>query len=149
MSMQGQLLSTSLVRTIPSKSAEVEFLCMNIRTFLQACGTRKAFEIELLTRECLANAMLHGNKNDQARLITLQLHLGRIWIRLRVRDEGEGFRWKGKDLETVDATTTCGRGLQLCRLFAAKMKFSNSGNEISLWIERTEEERINPKWMPI
>ena len=73
--------------------ADVDSLCLKIRHMLQANGLRPAcFPVELLARECLNNAVIHGNRNDADKSIVLRLSVGREWIRLQVSDEGPGFR---------------------------------------------------------
>lgn len=114
-------------------------LCRKIRFLLHSHGLCKvAFPVELLARECLNNALIHGNRNEADKSITVRLSLGREWIRLEVRDEGRGFGWRKAWQNRLDtaATASCGRGLQLCALYAGRVRFNRCGNQITLWISK-------------
>ena len=129
--------SISLSEKIPSRMAEAELLCLRIRETLQANGlSRLSFAVELLARECLSNAMIHGNRNDGDKLIDLRLDLGREWIRLEVRDQGPGFRWRKALKNPMDQSAHSGRGLHLYKLYSQRVEFNRSGNQVTLWISR-------------
>ena len=48
-------------------------------------------EIGLAVRECVANAVLHGNRGDPHKKVFLTAELQAQGLVIRVRDEGEGF----------------------------------------------------------
>jgi serine/threonine-protein kinase RsbW len=48
-------------------------------------------DIEAALHECLVNAILHGNRGDGSRRVTLELEVDRSGLEIRVRDEGSGF----------------------------------------------------------
>jgi anti-anti-sigma factor len=124
---------------IPSLLSETESLCLRIRTTLQANGfSNRCFPVELLARECLANALNHGNRRDADKCIELRFSIGRRWIRLVVSDEGEGFCWQKKRHNESDETVPSGRGLLLYSLYADRVQFNRRGNQITLWINKKE-----------
>ena len=52
-------------RKIPSNLKDVDALCHDIHSFLRAKGLGLAsFASELVARECLNNAVVHGNQGD-------------------------------------------------------------------------------------
>jgi len=138
----------SLRQTIPSSIEEAESLCRKIRSLLQEGGLPYlCFAVELLARECLANAVVHGNRNAADKSIDLRLDVGRKWVRLEVCDEGPGFAWREARQKTPCTTSCSGRGLQLYALYAERVQFNRSGNRIALWIRKTsEQERKAAKW---
>jgi anti-sigma regulatory factor (Ser/Thr protein kinase) len=139
MTSPRECITASLNRTISSNASDAETLCINIRNLLNETGLlRTPFTIELVARECLANAIVHGNKNDGAKSIALHLRIGRVWIRLCVKDEGDGFNSKDRQTDIYDTSSTSGRGLQLCWLYAERVRFNSRGNQITLWMKRTE-----------
>ena len=80
---------------IPSRMDEAEILCLKIRNMLQINDlSRYCFSVELLARECLTNAVIHGNLNDADKFVVLRFRIGREWIRLQVSDDGPGFAWR-------------------------------------------------------
>ncbi|HUA97929.1 MAG TPA: ATP-binding protein [Terracidiphilus sp.] len=128
----------SLCQTIPSRLGDAESLCLKIRGWLQAQGLcDRCFTVELLARECLTNAVIHGNGNAADKSVALSLSVGREWIRLTVCDEGPGFAWRKARRKRPDAALSSGRGLQLCALYAERVRFNRSGNQIALWIRKT------------
>jgi serine/threonine-protein kinase RsbW len=116
---------------------EVESLCLKIRELLQANHLfRACFPVELLARECLNNAVIHGNQKNADKSIELCLWVGRKWIRLQVRDQGPGFAWRKTHQNRLDITASSGRGLQLYALYAERVQFNSRGNQITLWISK-------------
>jgi len=121
---------------------EADSLCLEIRALLQPRDLdRICFPVELLTRECLANAVTHGNRSDPGKWIVLRLWAGREWIRLQVTDEGPGFAWRKIRQSKLDTAASSGRGLQLYTLYAERVRFNRSGNQITLWISKTNRTR--------
>jgi anti-sigma regulatory factor (Ser/Thr protein kinase) len=127
-------------RVIPSHPAAVETVPGELRAFLGCHGvTGACFSVELLARECLRNALIHGNGGNRAKWIQVDVHVGRRWIRLQVEDEGAGFDWRRVRRAPPDETATSGRGLVLCTVYAARMAFNGTGNRITLWIAKKED----------
>jgi anti-anti-sigma factor len=130
----------TLCAKIASRLGEAESLCMKIRELMRANDlVRLSFPVELLARECLANAVLHGNRKQEDKSVSLRLWLGRDWIRLQVSDEGPGFAWQKALRKEADVTASSGRGLRLCALYAERVRFNRRGNEITLWINKKSE----------
>lgn len=116
---------------------EAELLCMKIRAFLQSAELSEvSFPVELLARECLTNAVIHGNRNAADKTVVFNLAVGRKWIRLQVSDEGHGFRWRNQREERQDTTIPSGRGVPLYALYAERVRFNRSGNRVALWVRK-------------
>jgi serine/threonine-protein kinase RsbW len=129
----------SLCQTISSRMPEVDSLCLKVRDlFYDNDLGEVCFGVELLARECLSNAVIHGNKSIADKSIRLCLSVGSVWIRLEVSDEGEGFDWRKVRRNRSDSTETSGRGIELYALYAARMRFSRRGNQITLWIPKVK-----------
>jgi len=134
--------SISFRTTILSLPSEADLQCLRIRNALASNGlSRFCFPVELLARECLINALNHGNHRDPDKVIELRFSVGRHWIRLQVSDEGPGFCWR-KALEQIpDTNATSGRGVQLCAMYADRIQFNRRGNQITLWIDKRNYNR--------
>jgi anti-anti-sigma factor len=118
---------------------EAEILCLKIRNMLQINDlSRYCFSVELLARECLTNAVIHGNLNDADKFVVLRFRIGREWIRLQVSDDGPGFAWRKACQKKLDTTAPSGRGLQLYALYAERVQFNRCGNQVTLWINKRE-----------
>jgi serine/threonine-protein kinase RsbW len=122
-------------RTIPSSLKQVDVLCHEIRPLLKTEGLGPAsFASELAARECLNNAVVHGNQSDAAKQVALRLHCTRQWVRLQVTDEGPGFDWRrARRRPLPDDQNMAGRGLALISAYADRVCFNRHGNQITLW----------------
>jgi serine/threonine-protein kinase RsbW len=130
----------SLCQTIPSRMPDVDSLCLKIRDLLCSNDLGEVcFGVELLARECLSNAVIHGNKSIADKSVKLSLSVGRQWICLQVNDEGEGFDWRKVRRNRSDPTETSGRGIELYALYAARMRFGRQGQQITLWISKLKQ----------
>ena len=116
----------------------VEYACVAIRRFLEQCGAASAcFGMELVARECLNTAVLHGNGRDVRKSIDLAVTVGRRWIRLQVADEGPGFPWRRRDRSVVPGeSATHGRGLTIMTQYSDRIRYNRAGNQITLWLKK-------------
>ena len=102
-----------------------------------ACGAGKEFEIETAIRESLANAIVHGCKEDRRRFVNISVSCdeqrGMIIV---VRDPGDGF-----DPKTIPNPVTGerlyaehGRGIYLIDRLMDEVRFRKGGTEI--WMRK-------------
>ncbi len=128
----------SLHREIPSRLREVDGVCREICFLLKDHGLEGAcFSADLLARESLNNAILHGHQRDKRKKVKFDLRVGRRWISLRVLDEGPGFNWrKARRASLPLATAPGGRGLHISAQYAQKITFNRRGNGITLWLKK-------------
>lgn len=96
----------------------------------------KQLEIVLAVQEALANAVVHGCKNDASKEVRCHVERypnGRILI--VVADPGPGFVPEGlpdpNHPENLEADH--GRGVHLIRQLMDEVSFENNGNEIRMW----------------
>jgi anti-sigma regulatory factor (Ser/Thr protein kinase) len=120
---------------ICSTLSEVDASCQELRRWLEKRGLAKqCFAVELVAREALNNAVLHGNGNDPGKAVHLRLVVGRVWIRCEVTDQGPGFDWRKRRGSAPDANATHGRGLLIYQQYATRFHFNPRGNQITFWI---------------
>jgi anti-sigma regulatory factor (Ser/Thr protein kinase) len=133
----------SLHQEIPSRLAEADLLCQEIRSLLEENGLAAVcFPVELLAREFLKNAIVHGNGRDDRKKVALKLHIGRKWIHLQVIDEGPGFNWrKARRAPPPHNTAVSGRGLSIAALYAQRITFSQRGNQVTLWLNKVNKNK--------
>lgn len=140
-------MSRGFYQRIPSVLAELDPVCARARNLLIRNGIRdELFGVDLLLREFMNNAVVHGNGQDAARLVRVGLRLWRRWIVLRVVDEGAGFDWRNGCGEMPDADADRGRGVAIGRLYARHLRYHGRGHCVTLWIEvhTTEGDSIMP-----
>ena len=85
------------------------------------------FGIDMAIREAVTNAVLHGNKQDDAKQVRVDIKSSPEEIEISVRDEGAGFN----PTEVPDPTApenimkTSGRGIFFMRNFVDEVEWSN------------------------
>jgi len=137
MKSAAQVRPSCLLRAIPSRMEQVDQVCDELRIFLrerQLDGI--AFGVELVARECLNNAVLHGNAGNRRKRVMLHLLCGRKWICIQVTDQGAGFNWRKAREAAVDLAATSGRGLPILQQYADRIRFNRRGNQVTLWLNR-------------
>jgi anti-sigma regulatory factor (Ser/Thr protein kinase) len=130
--------------SIPSTVSAIEPVCEQIRSLLQRCHLEQMqFSIEVLARECLNNAILHGNRGRADSVVNLGMRVGKKLICLRVADQGPGFNWRLAQGRCCwpSATEVRGRGLKVASIYAERIAFNRQGNQVTLWINTAKEGR--------
>jgi serine/threonine-protein kinase RsbW len=90
-------------------------------------------DILVALQEALANAALHGCKDDPAKTIRCTVSAGESDIVISVRDPGPGFDLALADPENYQVTTLShGRGICLMRSLMSEVTFARHGCEIVL-----------------
>ncbi|MBI3669217.1 MAG: ATP-binding protein [Acidobacteria bacterium] len=100
-----------------------------------ACAPGHEFEVETALRESLANAVLHGNRQDPRKKIRIccacQADRGVLII---VKDEGEGFdpAKVPSPLVGENIHSEHGRGIYLINMLMDEVHFERGGTEIHM-----------------
>ncbi|MFA6637013.1 MAG: ATP-binding protein [Candidatus Omnitrophota bacterium] len=90
------------------------------------------FDIRVAVEESLRNAMIHGNKMDPEKKVTVEADITEKNIRVCVEDEGEGFD-PGSLPDPTDEENilkTSGRGVYMIRHLMDEVKYENGGKRI-------------------
>ena len=112
----------------------VDLICSEISAWLTEMKlSEHIFPLEMLTREALNNAIIHGCQMDANRNIYTELQCDENALRLTVADDGSGFDWWSfLQNNTVNEEKESGRGLKLCQLYADQIEFNECGNQVVL-----------------
>jgi serine/threonine-protein kinase RsbW len=99
--------------------------------------------ILMALREALANAIKHGNGQDMAKRVHLEMEVKDHTLRIRIRDEGSGFDPAGvaDPLAQENRFKTSGRGIFYMKTFMDEVRFSRvdgGGMEIVLTKDLTQ-----------
>jgi serine/threonine-protein kinase RsbW len=105
---------------------------------MMGCAKGSAFEIETAIREALANAVVHGCKNDASK--TVQISVGCDEARgmvIVVRDPGSGFdpRSLPSPIQGQRLYAESGRGIYLINRLMDEVRFRKGGTEI--WMRKS------------
>jgi anti-sigma regulatory factor (Ser/Thr protein kinase) len=90
------------------------------------------YSVELLLREALTNAVLHGCAGDATRRVRCDVRVGARSVRLEVASDGPGFDWRAAMREGPSETATSGRGLKIYAAYADRVSFDETGNRLVL-----------------
>ena len=118
---------------LPATLAAVEEFCTEFKDWrAAACAALDPFVSELLLREALTNAVVHGCSEAPGKriLCVLRVNPGRLLI--FVRDEGAGFNWSAALERQADLSATHGRGIQIFKRYASALRFNPKGNSVTL-----------------
>ena len=87
---------------LPSRLEAVAEGANAVADFLNRAGVSEeaAFGIDMAVREGIANAVIHGNKLDEEKFVTLTVVRSADSLEIDVRDQGQGF-----NLETISDPT--------------------------------------------
>jgi serine/threonine-protein kinase RsbW len=94
------------------------------------------FTTQLLLREALNNAVIHGCGYGSGKLIECVIELGGDYVTAQVMDEGEGFDWAKTGLKKTDVGADSGRGLPIMKEYADEVLFNEKGNGLKLKIRK-------------
>jgi anti-sigma regulatory factor (Ser/Thr protein kinase) len=120
-------------RQLASAGEAVDRLCGELRAGLLAdLPPRERFAIELLLREALTNAVVHGAGNRRAARIDCEILPIAGGLRIRVADGGQGFEWRRWRNVIPRPQIDRGRGLHILYRYASEVRFSENGSQVEL-----------------
>jgi len=118
---------------MPAKLEEVDRVCEAVQGYLDAIDqSRMFFEVTLLLREALVNAVVHGSQADECKWIDIGLSLEGQDLVMEVQDQGPGFAWKEQMQQDVSSTEDHGRGLGIIQAYANEVQYNEKGNKVTL-----------------
>ena len=91
-------------------------------------------KILISTVEAVNNAILHGNKGNAERMVTVDFTADGNWFEVSVTDEGEGFNYDSLPDPTDPANieNLHGRGVFIMKSLADAIEYNDSGNQVKM-----------------
>jgi serine/threonine-protein kinase RsbW len=105
------------------------------RAFLSTMGEAKCpFEIVLIMREALSNAVLHGCAQDPDKTVRYSLQIEDKDLVIDVEDQGEGFDWRAAVHRAIlpSIQHEHGRGLVIMSKYGANVLYNDKGNRLTV-----------------
>jgi serine/threonine-protein kinase RsbW len=89
-------------------------------------GDDAAFGIDLAVREAVTNAVLHGNEQDETKLVEVMFKCSPGSLEITIRDRGRGFdpEHVPDPTEASNLLKTSGRGILFMRSFMDEVEWS-------------------------
>lgn len=115
---------------LPSRIEAIEEAATVVAGFVSRAGISEeaAFGIDMAVREAIANAVIHGNKLDQNKLVKINVKSSPDSLEIKVHDQGQGF-----NPETISDPTkeenilkSSGRGIFFMRNFMDEVDWSSA-----------------------
>jgi anti-sigma regulatory factor (Ser/Thr protein kinase) len=121
---------------MPATLESIEEVCNRFQKWRAIhCAGLGAFRSELLLREALANAVVHGANHSHNRIhgfIRCAFSAAGGRLMMTIRDEGNGFDWRSRWNRHADLGDTGGRGIEILRRYASAVRFNPKGNTVTL-----------------
>ena len=128
--------------SLPTKLGNLPTYVDRICSYIQSHGyfADEKFNLVLILKEALTNAIEHGNKFDESKQVHVHVKPALSSITIVIRDEGEGFDIsKTFSQQKKDLYRERGRGLIIIYEYADKVEFNKSGNEIRIIFYRSDK----------
>jgi serine/threonine-protein kinase RsbW len=120
-------LDTTELR-LPSRIESVSEAAAAVAEFMNRLGIDEgvAFGVDMAVREAVTNAVLHGNKLDEAKVVDLELRNPPEAFEITVHDQGHGFNPNDIPDPTKEENIlkTSGRGIFFMRNFMDTVDWS-------------------------
>ncbi|WP_321491356.1 ATP-binding protein [uncultured Desulfobacter sp.] len=114
----------------------IDDACAAVLLFLRSRGSKffpYLFAVNLGMREAMANAVRHGNKYDQSKLVTMELDISRDpWLCMKISDQGPGFEWTQVQDRVAPDEADHGRGMSIMRTYFDRFTYNDKGNILYL-----------------
>lgn len=113
---------------LPSRIEAIEDATVAADEFIARSGIEPdaLFGIDMAVREAVTNAVLHGNQQDEAKIVSIQFKRTATGLEITVRDEGQGFNPEcvPDPTEQQNLLKTSGRGILFMRTFMDEVEWS-------------------------
>ena len=113
----------------PSRIEAIEDAAAALAEFVSrsGIGADAAFGIDMAVREAVTNAVLHGNRQDESKVVEIQFKSSGDALEIIVRDEGRGFNPESvpDPTEAQNLLKTNGRGILFMRTFMDEVEWSH------------------------
>ena len=113
---------------LPSRIEAIQDAASAAAEFVKRLGLDEdaAFGVDMAIREAVTNAVLHGNRQDEAKAVDVSFKSLQGAIEITVRDYGEGFDKESVPDPTVpeNILKTNGRGMLFIRTFMDEVEWA-------------------------
>jgi serine/threonine-protein kinase RsbW len=144
--MADLIWSWSLHENIPNTRDAGHQAIERLMAALEANGWegRDLFHVQLAVEEAMINAITHGNKLAEDKVVEVEFKVHPATAFIRIKDQGEGFRPEDLPDPREDELLECtnGRGVMLIREMMSEIKYNELGNQITM-VKNREPQTIS------
>ncbi|MFO7829862.1 MAG: ATP-binding protein [Bacteroidales bacterium] len=93
----------------------------------------------IATVEAVNNSIVHGNKENESKTVTVSFNINKDKISIFIQDEGPGFNYQKVPDPTIpeNIENIHGRGVYLMRHLADDVVFHGNGNKVEIQFDLT------------
>ena len=129
----AKMKTAPLEINMPATFTEVDRTCRRLEDYLLANQlSHLLFEVILLAREALVNAVKHGCHMDSRKRVIFKTSLTPTKLAMQIDDPGNGFDWKTLCKKQADPLSENGRGMTIFQIYSQSITFNTEGNEITI-----------------
>jgi anti-sigma regulatory factor (Ser/Thr protein kinase) len=133
-------VSTRIPSVLEAVHESVEILTRHAFAGLAATPECERLRNRLRTLLCeaLANAIVHGHREDPSKFVAVRIEVEATLVRVHVTDEGAGVDPTAvrPPLDPADLDRETGRGLLMIQKLADSVSFNPQGNSICMTLRR-------------
>ena len=119
--------TTELV--LPSRIEAIEDAAAAVAEFVSRSGVKPevVFGVDMAVREAITNAVLHGNRQDESKVVEIRCTNSATHLEITVRDRGEGFNPDSvpDPTDPQNLMKSSGRGILFMRTFMDEVGWSH------------------------
>lgn len=130
---QWAWMSRERIRSIASEGRRiVEVLLLELER--HQWDEDERFSVHLAIEEALANAIKHGNQDDDSRFVDVDLRVSPVRVLIEIEDQGQGFdpRQVPDPTDDENLEVPSGRGLMLMRSYMSCVEYNERGNRVRM-----------------
>ena len=134
MCVRDLIKESTLCMKIPSDKSYIPKVSNDFLNFLHSNGVQECDAFQVAFEEALTNAIVHGNKNDLSKNVSINFILNNDYIEVAIEDEGSGFDYMMAMIGLTESQENIykdsGRGIFLISLYSDDFYFENNGSKI-------------------
>lgn len=121
------------LKSVPTNIVYVEPFIVSFCNDQQIC-TEVFGNMLVCVTEAVNNAIIHGNKTDMSKSVTLEIKRENNVVTFLIKDEGKGFDYNNLPDPTApeNIENTGGRGIFLMKHLADLVIFSDDGSNVEI-----------------
>jgi serine/threonine-protein kinase RsbW len=118
-------------------NSHIENIDRAVETIMEYVRTKRVlvncFDLNVVIRELLSNAVIHGNHSDPGKKVSLKLLTDVESLVIIVKDEGQGFN-PVQTVKRIDALVQNGMGLTIIKSLGYRLRYCKK--EQSVYAEK-------------
>ena len=130
--IQPVLVEFEMRRALPATLQNAEQFLEEFLVAVQGLDPVNCFAAELLVREALTNAVVHGCRNQPGKQFRCSLRIKGGRLLIAVEDDGDGFDWRRASSTQAGLLDCSGRGLEILHKYANRVRYNNRGNAVTI-----------------